>query len=52
MVKVSLCSAPTYKEAGSRMGGLCVDPVIGVSKGTFLGRLVALLYTVLLRACV
>ena len=32
--------------------GLCLDPVIGVCKGAFLGKLVALLYTVLLWACV
>ena len=51
--KSPLCSAPSHKEAGSRMGGgLCLDPVIGVCKGAFLGKLVALLYTVLLWACV
>ena len=39
-LKSPLCSAPSHKEAGSRMGG------------SVLGKLVALLYTVLLWACV
>ena len=34
------------------MSGLCVDPVVGVCKGTFLGKLVASLYAVLTWTCV
>ena len=32
--------------------GLCLDPVMGICKGTFLGKLVTSLYAVLSWACV
>ena len=42
-----LCSVPTHKVDKDETWGLSLDPVVGVCKGTFPGRLVASLYAVL-----